>query len=55
VREGDVVVCNVVEEMDFVSVEQKTCGDRVHGSITPSLVEEATIFVEGVKEVEVSL
>jgi len=55
VCEGDVVVCNVIEEVDFVPVEKETCGDRVHGSITPSLVEEATIFVESLKEVEVSL
>lgn len=53
--EGDVVICDFVEEMYLAPVEKKTGGDRVHGSITPTLIEETTISVKALKEVDVSL
>lgn len=44
--EGDVVIGNVLEEVDFFFFEQKAGGDGVHGGVAPSLVEEAAVFVE---------
>ena len=55
VSKGYVVVCNVVEEMNFFLLQHESGGDGVHWSITPSLVEETTIAVERVKIVDVSL
>lgn len=52
---GDVVVCDVVEEVDLALVEQETCGDGVDWCIPPSLVEETTIPVQRVEEVDVGL
>lgn len=54
-REGDMVVGDVVEEVDLVLFEEETCSDRVDGSITPTLVEEPAVFVETVEEVDVRL
>jgi hypothetical protein len=53
VGEWNVVVGNVVEEMDFVLVKEKTSSNRMYGSITPTLVEESTILVERFEVVEV--
>ncbi len=51
--EGNVVVGNVVEEVEFVFLEEEAGGNGVDGGITPSLVEEATVLVEGLEKVEV--
>lgn len=55
VSEGNVVVGDVVEEVNLLLLEEKTSSDGVDGSITPSLVEETTVLVERLKEVEVRL
>lgn len=44
-REGYVVVCNVVEEVDFFLLEQETGSDRVDRRVSPAFVEEAAVFV----------
>lgn len=54
-REGNVVVGDVVEEVDLILFEKETCSDRVDGSISPPLVEKPTVFVETVEEVDVRL
>jgi hypothetical protein len=53
VGEWYMVVRNVVEEMNLVLVEQKTCCNRVDWRISPSLVEEATFLVEMLEVVKV--
>ena len=55
VREGHVPVADVVEEVDLVAVEQQACPDRVHGRVSPPLIEEPAVFVERVEEVDVGL
>lgn len=51
--EGDVVVGNVVEKVNFVSLQHGSSCDGVNRCVTPSLVEETSITVEGVEVVEV--
>jgi hypothetical protein len=51
--EGNVVICDIVEEVNFVPVECQASSDRVHRSIAPTLVEETTILVESFKVVEI--
>ena len=46
VGEGNVVVCNIVEEVDLVLLEHDAGGDRVDGGVTPTFVEKATVLVE---------
>ena len=53
VGEGNVVVCDVVEEVDLLLLEHKTCGDRVNGSITPTLIEETAVLVKLFKVIDV--
>lgn len=55
VCERNVVVGNIVEEMNFVSVEGQAGGNRVHWCITPSFVEETAILIERLKKVKVGL
>lgn len=55
VSEGDVPVGNVVEELNLALVEHQAGSNGVHGSISPSLVEETTILVERLKKVNVLL
>ena len=47
------IISNVIKEMDFILVEQKTRCDRVHWGITPAFVEETAITVQGVEEIKV--
>lgn len=55
VREWDVVICDIVEEMDLFFFE-KQCGcNGVDWSVAPALVEETTIMVKCVEEVKVRL
>lgn len=49
------VVANFVEEVDLLLLQEKSRGDRVHRSIAPTLVEEATSVVERLKVVNVFL
>ena len=53
VGEGNVVVGNVVEEVDFLLLECETGCDGMDRSIAPAFVEETAVLVEGVKVVEV--
>lgn len=55
VGERDVVIGDIVEEMHFFLLEEERGGDGVHGSVAPSLVEEAAVAVERVEVVEVGL
>lgn len=52
-RERYVVICNVVEEMDLILLEQQTGGNGVHGRVSPSLVEKSAILVETLEEISV--
>ena len=54
-REWNVIVGNVVEEMDLRLIQQQTGGNRVHGRIPPSLVEESAILVERVEIVNIGI
>ena len=51
--EGYVVVGDLVKEVDLLPLEHGGCGDGVDGCIAPSLIEEATILVQGGKVVNV--
>lgn len=53
--EGHVIIGDIVEEVDLLLLEQETGGDRVDGSIAPSLVEKATILVQRLEEIDVCL
>lgn len=44
-REGDMVVRDIVEEVNLFLHEQETGGDGVDGSIPPPFVEEAAVSV----------
>lgn len=55
VGEGDVVVSNILEEVELLLLKEKTSSNRVHRSITPSLIEETTVLVQRLKEVEIRL
>lgn len=55
VSERNVVVGNVVEEMDLLLVKQDTSGDRVDRSISPAFVEETSVLVKRLEEIDVSL
>lgn len=55
VSERNVPICNIIEEVDLLFVKQQTGGDGVHGSIAPTLVEEAAILVKGLEKVNVRL
>ena len=50
-----VIVCNVVEEVDLVLGEHQASPYRVHRRIAPSLVEETTVLVQLLEEVNVGL
>ena len=54
-RKWHVVVRNVVEEVDLVLIQEKTRGDGMHRGVTPSLVEETTVTIQGLEEVDVRL
>lgn len=53
VREGDMIVGDILKEVDFLLFQQQACGDGVHRGVAPTLVEETAILVELVKVVEV--
>jgi hypothetical protein len=55
VGEGDVVVCNVVEEVNFLLLQHQRRSQRVDRRIAPALVEETTGVVEGLEVVDVLL
>lgn len=53
VREGNMVVGNVVEEVDFLLLQHQGSSDGVNRSIAPALIEETTIAVQRIEVVEV--
>lgn len=55
VREWNVIVGDVIEEVDFILLKHQTSSDGVDGSITPALIEETTGMVEGGEEVDISI
>lgn len=55
VGEWDVVVGDFIEEVDFFLLQKKTRSNRMHRGVTPSLVEEPTIFVERVEVVDICI
>lgn len=54
-RERNVVICDIVEEMNLILFEHQASRDGVDGCVSPSLVEESAITIEGVEEVDVGL
>lgn len=54
VGKRDMVIGNVVEEVDLALVQHKASSDGMNRCVAPSFVEEATIFVERLKEIGVS-
>lgn len=53
--EGNVVICDVVEEVDFIFPKEEAGGDGVDWSVAPSFVEETTVFVKSFEKVDVGL
>ena len=53
VGEGDVVVCDIVEEVDFVLVEEERGSDGVDWCVAPPFVKETPVLVKGFEEVDV--
>lgn len=53
VRERNVVVGNVVEEMDLLLGQQDPGGDRVDGGVAPALVEETAILVQRAEVIDI--
>jgi len=49
----NVVVGDVLEEVDFIFVQEKTGSNRMDWSIAPTLVEESTILVKRFEKVGV--
>lgn len=55
VSERNVIVSDVVEEVDLLLVKQDTSSDGVDRRISPAFVEETSILVKRLEEVDVSL
>lgn len=55
VSKGNMVVRNVVEEMNFFLLQQKTGSNRVDWRVSPALVEEAAVHIERLEEVDIGL
>ena len=53
VGEGNVVVGNIVEEVDFLLLEGEAGCDGVDGCVTPAFVEETAVLVERLEVVDV--
>lgn len=54
-REGNMIVPNVVEEVYFLFLQHQTRSNGVNRCVTPSLVEEATVPIQRSKEVNIGL
>jgi hypothetical protein len=50
-----VIVCNVVEEMNLVLLQEKTCCNAVNWRIAPSLIKEAALLVKMLKVFQIFL
>ena len=46
VGERNVVVSNVIKEVNFFFLQEQTGSNRMHRSVTPTLIEETTISVQ---------
>lgn len=55
VCKGNMVVSDVVEEMDFVLVEEETGGNGVNRSIAPTFIEETAIPIKRLEKVDIGL
>ena len=55
VREGVMIIRNVIEEVDLFLVQQQTRRDRVDRRVTPPLVVETPSLVKEVKIIEIGL
>ena len=53
-RERHVIICDIVEEVDLLFLEHKRSGNRMHRSVTPAFVEEATGMVKRIEVVHIS-
>lgn len=53
VGEGDVVVGNIVEEVDFLLFQGEAGSDGVDRSVAPAFVEETAVLVERLEVVNV--
>ena len=51
----DMVVCDFVEEVNFLLLEQNTSCNGVHRRISPSLVEETAVVVERVEKIKIGV
>lgn len=54
-REGYVPIRDVVEEMDFFFLQGQGGPNRVNGRITPTFVEEPSVLIKLVEEVEIGI
>lgn len=55
VSEGDMVVGDFIEEVDLFLFQEQTSSNRVHWSIAPSFIEEATIAVKRFEVIQIFL
>ena len=54
-RERDMVVRNIIEEVNLVFLEKQTSSNRVDWSIAPSFVEESAVLVELIEIIGIGL
>lgn len=54
-REGHVVVGDVVEKVDVLFLQEKAGCDGVNRCVAPPFIEEAAIVIETLKEINISL
>lgn len=52
-REGYVVVGNIVEEVDLLLLEGQSGGDRMDWSVSPAFVEETTVLIQLFKVINI--
>lgn len=55
VGEGDMIVGNIVEEMDFFLLQKQARRDGVDRGIPPTFIEKASILIERFEEVGIRL
>ena len=51
----DVIICNIIEEMNFILFEHQASSNGVDRRVSPALIEESTILIKGIKVVGISL
>lgn len=49
------IICDVVEKVNFFFLQEKAGGDGVNRSITPTLIEESAVLVKTLEVVCVCL